>query len=59
MAKKGRVSLFGTGEYRINPIHGEDLTEVCVRAIEDPTGEIEVGGPDQRALTPLSIPVRV
>lgn len=46
MAKKGRVSLFGTGEYRINPIHGQDLAKVCVKAIKDPATEIEVGGPE-------------
>jgi uncharacterized protein YbjT (DUF2867 family) len=46
MAKKGRVSLFGTGEYMINPIHGQDLAEVCIKAIEDPSAEIEVGGPE-------------
>jgi len=46
MARKGRVAFFGTGEYRINPIHGQDLAEVCVKAIDDPTVEIEVGGPE-------------
>src|SRR6056297_422501 len=33
MAKKGRVVLFGNGELKLNPIHGADLAEVCVRAI--------------------------
>jgi uncharacterized protein YbjT (DUF2867 family) len=46
MAKKGRVSLFGTAEYRINPIHGQDLAEVCVGLMENPTNEIDVGGPE-------------
>ncbi len=45
MAKKGRVSLFGSGENKINPIHGADLAEVCVKAIDKPDNEINVGGP--------------
>ena len=46
MAKKGRVYLFGNGELRSNPIHGEDLAKVCVDAIEKPDNEIKVGGPE-------------
>jgi len=46
MAKKGRVSVFGSGENRINPIHGADLAEVCVNAIRDSKKEINVGGPE-------------
>ena len=46
MAKKGRVYLFGNGELRSNPIHGEDLATVCVDAIEKPDNEIKVGGPE-------------
>src|SRR5699024_9578441 len=32
MAQNGRVYLFGDGEYSINPIHGKDLADVCVKA---------------------------
>jgi uncharacterized protein YbjT (DUF2867 family) len=46
MALKGRIYLFGDGSYRSNPIHGEDLAEVCVDAINDSANEIEVGGPE-------------
>ena len=46
MAKRGRVYLFGNGELRMNPIHGEDLASVCVDAIEKPDNEINVGGPE-------------
>ncbi len=46
MAKKGRGYVFGSGEFRINPIHGEDLAEVCVNAANDEEREINVGGPD-------------
>lgn len=46
MAEKGRVILFGNGELKLNPIHGADLAEVCVRAIAQKEKEILVGGPD-------------
>lgn len=46
MAEKGRVVLFGNGESKLNPIHGADLAEVCVRAIAQKEKEISVGGPD-------------
>ena len=46
MAKKGRGYVFGTGNNRINPIHGKDLAEVCVSAVEDSRKAIQVGGPD-------------
>ncbi|REL38245.1 SDR family oxidoreductase [Rhodohalobacter sp. SW132] len=45
MAKKGRVYLFGNGEYKANPIHGADLAEICVNAIQSTDKEISVGGP--------------
>lgn len=46
IAEKGRVVLFGNGESKLNPIHGADLAEVCVRAIAQKDKEIAVGGPD-------------
>ena len=46
MAKKGRAYLFGDGELKTNPIHGEDLAAVCVGAIDRPDQEIKVGGPE-------------
>jgi uncharacterized protein YbjT (DUF2867 family) len=46
MAKKGRGFVFGSGEYKINPIHGKDLAEVCVDAVVEDRKEIDVGGPD-------------
>ena len=46
MAKKGRGYVFGSGEFRINPIHGEDLAEVCVNAVTGEKKKINVGGPD-------------
>ena len=46
MAKKGRIYLFGNGESKSNPIHGADLAEVCVDAIDKPGREINIGGPE-------------
>jgi len=45
MAEKGRVYLFGKGEYRANPIHGADLATLCVDAIDFDKREIDIGGP--------------
>jgi len=45
MAQGGRVFLFGDGTNRINPIHGEDLAEFCVRSIDGAEKEVDVGGP--------------
>ncbi len=45
MAQKGRIYLFGNGELKANPIHGEDLAFVCVDAIEKSDKEIVIGGP--------------
>ena len=45
MARRGRIYLFGDGELRTNPIHGEDLAVVCVDAIDKPDHVIEAGGP--------------
>lgn len=54
MARKGRAYLFGTGETRINPIHGADLAEVCVQAISTDQQEILAGGPDVYTLNQIA-----
>lgn len=46
MAQKGKAELFGKGNFKMNPIHGEDLAEICVVAIESEQKTIEVGGPE-------------
>jgi uncharacterized protein YbjT (DUF2867 family) len=46
MAKQGRGYVFGSGECRINPIHGADLADACVQAAESDTTELRIGGPD-------------
>ena len=45
MAQKGRIYLFGDGEYRTNPIHGADLAQAIVEQIDQPSGELPIGGP--------------
>ena len=44
MAKKNKIRLFGEGQYAMNPIHGEDLAEVCVAQLERYEREVNVGG---------------
>ncbi len=46
MAKKGRVYIIGSGENRINPIHGADLAKICADAVDSAKKEISVGGPE-------------
>ena len=46
MAEKGSVYIFGKGKKKFNPIHGADLAQVCVDAINSNKKEIPVGGPD-------------
>jgi uncharacterized protein YbjT (DUF2867 family) len=45
MARTGRVWLIGSGENRVNPIHGADLAVACADAVEGDETEIDVGGP--------------
>jgi uncharacterized protein YbjT (DUF2867 family) len=47
LAQKGTVYLLGHGNYRGNPIHGIDLAQFCVDAIERKEKELPVGGPDE------------
>ena len=44
MEKKYIIHLFGKGQYAMNPIHGEDLAEVCVAQLERYEREVNVGG---------------
>tara|TARA_R110000744_G_scaffold6187_10_gene21741 strand:+ start:4761 stop:5651 length:891 start_codon:yes stop_codon:yes gene_type:complete len=46
MAEKGSVYIFGKGKKKFNPIHGADLAQVCVDAINSNKKEFVVGGPD-------------
>ena len=46
MAKSGRVYLFGDGNFKLNPIDGEDLAVVCVDKMIEGIKEETVGGID-------------
>jgi len=67
MAKSGRVYLFGSGNQRFNPIHGEDLAKAIVDNLKDYNNELTIGGPDilslndisKLALTSLNKPIKI
>ena len=46
MAQKGKVYLFGNGNYKLNPIHGADLAKAIIESIDVNEDELIVGGPD-------------
>lgn len=46
LARSGPLPEIGDGSARSNPIDDGDLAEVCVRALSEPPGELEVGGPE-------------
>jgi len=54
MAKKGKVYLFGKGDFKLNPIQGEDLAQVCVDKMSSNENEITVGGPDMLSQNELA-----
>ncbi|MCW8814924.1 MAG: SDR family NAD(P)-dependent oxidoreductase, partial [Chlorobium sp.] len=46
MAASGVIVWPGDGSLTINPIHGEDMGEICVDAAVPGHREIDIGGPD-------------
>lgn len=46
MAENGRVYLFGHGNFKLNPIDGEDLAKVCVDKMCEGIREETIGGID-------------
>ncbi len=46
MARRGRVFVFGTGGFRINPVDGADVAAAAADAISADARRIEVGGPE-------------
>jgi uncharacterized protein YbjT (DUF2867 family) len=67
MAKKGRVYLFGDGQFKFNPIHGADLGKFILDQLGEQNKELEVGGPDvltqneiaEMALKALDNPIKI
>lgn len=45
MANNGRIYLFGKGEYRLNPIDGEDLAREIFNIIDTSKTKLAIGGP--------------
>jgi uncharacterized protein YbjT (DUF2867 family) len=54
MAKSGRIYLFGHGNQKFNPIHGEDLASAIVENLTDYNSTIIIGGPDILSLNEIS-----
>lgn len=54
MAKSGRVYLFGAGNQKFNPIHGEDLARAIVDSLGENNKEFTIGGPDVLSLNDIS-----
>lgn len=46
MARQGTVYVFERGEPQMNPVHGADLAQVCIKAMIAKEKELTVGGPD-------------
>lgn len=67
MANSGRVYLFGDGNQKFNPIHGEDLANYIFQLLQKDTKEAIIGGPDilslndigKLALESLNKPVKI
>ena len=54
MAKSGRVYLFGSGEQKFNPIHGEDLATFIIQLLQRNVDEVTIGGSDVLSLNDIS-----
>lgn len=46
LARKGVGFTLGSGEARVNPIHGADLAGFILEHLTEPAGSWDVGGPD-------------
>lgn len=46
MAKRGPLPQIGDGSARTNPVHEDDVAQVCVAALEGPPAALDVGGPE-------------
>jgi len=46
MVEHRRVYRFGSGESRIDPVHGTDPAEVCVDSVYENAEVVDGGGPE-------------
>lgn len=54
MAQSGRVYLFGSGDVRLNPIHGADLAGFILASLPSDEKELDVGGPEILSATQIA-----
>ncbi len=54
MAQSGRIWLPGGAKLKLNPIHGQDLAEVCVKGLVAKEKEVDVGGPQTMTLESIA-----
>ncbi|MEZ8677231.1 SDR family oxidoreductase [Vibrio splendidus] len=54
MAQSGRAYLFGSGDVRLNPIHGADLADFILASLPNAEKELDVGGPDALSATQIA-----
>ncbi|MCC4815915.1 NAD-dependent dehydratase [Vibrio lentus] len=54
MAQSGRVYLFGSGDVRLNPIHGADLAGFILASLPNDEKELDVGGPEILSVTQIA-----
>ncbi|MEZ8018453.1 SDR family oxidoreductase [Vibrio splendidus] len=54
MAQSGRVYLFGSGDVRVNPIHGRDLADFILASLPNTETELDVGGPEVYSATQIA-----
>ncbi|PMM37608.1 NAD-dependent dehydratase [Vibrio splendidus] len=54
MAQSGRVYLFGSGDVRLNPIHGADLADFILASLPNAEKALDVGGPDALSATQIA-----
>lgn len=45
-AERGKIKLFGWGQYRLNPLHGEDLAQIILDRQSESRKVFEIGGPE-------------
>lgn len=54
MAQSGRAWVFGSGETRINPIHGADLAHAIYTSVDAGQAWADIGGPETFTQTQLA-----
>lgn len=53
-ARQGAIWLPGDGNRKVNPLHGRDLAQVCIKGLIAKEKEISVGGPEVYSLSELT-----